>query len=104
LLQISDRVIKIHWIFVFLYKNKNMTSYQVGEDEHQRLESLRFHELVNVSKDPELDIFAEAACLITNCPVAIIGVMEADQQRIQSCVGMDVDFVPRQETVCQYTI
>lgn len=81
-----------------------MTSYQVGEDEHQRLESLRFHELVNVSKDPELDIFAEVACLITNCPVAIIGVMEADQQRIQSCVGMDVDFVPRQETVCQYTI
>jgi len=30
--------------------------------------------------------------------------MEADHQRIQSCVGMDVDFVPRRETVCQYTI
>lgn len=81
-----------------------MTSYLVGKDEQQRLESLRIHELLNVSKDPELDVFAEAACLITNCPVAIIGVMEADQQRIQSCVGMDVDFVPRQETVCQYTI
>ncbi|MEG1239039.1 MAG: GAF domain-containing protein, partial [Flavobacterium sp.] len=30
--------------------------------------------------------------------------MESDLQRIQSCVGMDVDFVPRRETVCQYTI
>ena len=73
-------------------------------NENQRLESLKLHELLDLKKDPELDIFAEAACLITDCPVAIIGVMEADHQRIQSCVGMDVDFVPRRETVCQYTI
>jgi len=73
-------------------------------NENQRLESLKLHELLDLKKDPELDIFAEAACLITDCPVAIIGVMEADHQRIQSCVGMGVDFVPRRETVCQYTI
>jgi len=81
-----------------------MTTYPVPPNEEQRLESLRLHELLNLQKDPELDIFAEAACLITDCPVAIIGVMEADHQRIQSCVGMDVDIVPRSETVCQYII
>lgn len=81
-----------------------MTTHPVPPNEEQRLESLRLHELLNLQKDPELDIFAEAACLITGCPVAIIGVMEADHQRIQSCVGMDVDIVPRSETVCQYTI
>lgn len=81
-----------------------MSIYPVPSDEKERLESLRLHELLNLQKDPELDIFAEAACLITDCPVAIIGVMEADHQRIQSCVGMSVDLVPRQETVCQYTI
>lgn len=81
-----------------------MTTYPVPQNEKQRLESLRFHELLDMKKDPELDVFAEAACLITDCPVAIIGVMEADNQRIQSCIGMDVDFVPRRETVCQYTI
>lgn len=81
-----------------------MSTYPVPQNEKQRLESLRFHELLDMKKDPELDIFAEAACLITDCPVAIIGVMEADNQRIQSCIGMDVDFVPRSETVCQYTI
>lgn len=81
-----------------------MTLYPVPPDENQRLESLRLHELLDLKKDPELDIFAEAACLITDCPVGIIGVMEADHQRIQSCVGMEVDFVPRRDTVCQYTI
>ncbi|SFN45401.1 PAS domain S-box-containing protein [Paenimyroides ummariense] len=81
-----------------------MTIHPVPPNEEQRLESLRLHDLLNLQKDPELDIFAEAACLITGCPVAIIGVMEADHQRIQSCVGMDVDIVPRSETVCQYTI
>jgi len=81
-----------------------MTINPLPHNEIQRLESLRLHELLDMKKDPELDVFAEAACLITNCPVAIIGVMEADHQRIQSCVGMEVDFVPRQETVCQYTI
>ena len=81
-----------------------MTTYPMPPNENQRLESLKLHELLDLKKDPELDIFAEAACLITDCPVAIIGVMEADHQRIQSCVGMDVDFVPRRETVCQYTI
>lgn len=81
-----------------------MSTYPVPQNEKQRLESLRFHELLDMKKDPELDVFAEAACLITDCPVAIIGVMEADNQRIQSCIGMDVDFVPRRETVCQYTI
>ncbi|KAA5533952.1 response regulator [Paenimyroides baculatum] len=81
-----------------------MTTYPMPPNENQRLESLKLHELLDLKKDPELDIFAEAACLITDCPVAIIGVMEANHQRIQSCVGMDVDFVPRRETVCQYTI
>lgn len=81
-----------------------MTTYPVPHNENRRLESLRLHELFDLAKDPELDIFAEAACLITDCPVAIIGVMEAEHQRIQSCVGMAVDFVPRRETVCQYTI
>lgn len=35
-----------------------MSTYPVPQNEKQRLESLRFHELLDMQKDPELDVFA----------------------------------------------
>ncbi|WP_312747461.1 response regulator [Sphingobacterium multivorum] len=74
------------------------------ENELRRIEKLKSYELMGLGKDPELDVFAQAACLITDCPAALIAMMEQDTQRIQSCVGMELDTVDRKNTVCQYTI
>ncbi|WP_293879162.1 MULTISPECIES: response regulator [unclassified Sphingobacterium] len=74
------------------------------ENELRRIEKLKSYELMGLGKDPELDVFAQAACLITDCPAALIAMMEQETQRIQSCVGIALDTVDRKNTVCQYTI
>ena len=76
----------------------------VPENESERLNILYSFGLIAVGKLPELDVFAELACRITNCPSSIIAIMEKDQQRIQSCIGLDLETVDRKNTVCQYTI
>src|SRR5690606_20905610 len=81
-----------------------MTNNVFPENELRRIEKLKSYELMGLGKDPELDVFAQAACLITDCPAALIAMMEQETQRIQSCVGMELDTVERKNTVCQYTI
>jgi len=81
-----------------------MNKYPVPENEAERLERLKIYDLLNLGKDPDLDVFAEAACLIADCPASLIAMMELETQTIQSCVGMSLDFVARKDTVCQYTI
>lgn len=81
-----------------------MKLYPVPSNEEQRLKKLEFFELLDLGKDPELDVFAEGACLIADCPASLIAMMEKDRQTVQSCVGLAFDFVDRKDTVCQYTI
>lgn len=81
-----------------------MMNFPMPGNENKRLEKLAYYGLQNLGKEPELDVFAEAACLITDCAASLIAMMESDTQTIQSCVGMELDFVPRQSTICQYTI
>ncbi|OYD42243.1 PAS domain S-box protein [Sphingobacterium cellulitidis] len=76
----------------------------VPENEAERLNILYSFGLIGLGKLPELDIFAELACRITNCPTSIIAIMEKDMQRIQSCIGLDLETVERKNTVCQYTL
>lgn len=81
-----------------------MEKYPIPENEEGRMKKLEFFDLLNLEKDPQLDIFAETACLVTDCPAALIAMMESETQTIQSCVGLALDFVDRKNTVCQYSI
>lgn len=81
-----------------------MKKYPIPANEEGRMKKLEFFDLLNLQKDPQLDIFAETACLVTDCPAALIAMMESETQTIQSCVGLALDFVDRKNTVCQYSI
>lgn len=81
-----------------------MTTYPTPENEEERINRLHFYELMNIEKNHDLDVFAEAACLIADCPSSLIAMMEPETQKIQSCIGLSIDEVPRQQTICQYTI
>jgi GAF domain-containing protein len=59
---------------------------------------------LSLPKDPQLDIFAETACLVSGCANALIAIMESQTQVIQSCIGISLETVDRQNTVCQYSI
>ncbi|WP_262152451.1 response regulator [Chryseobacterium foetidum] len=73
-------------------------------NEEDRLKKLEFFDLLNLGKDPQFDVFAETACLIADCPASLISIMDRKTQNIQSCIGMDIDSVERENTVCQYSI
>lgn len=81
-----------------------MTSFPIPTNEIERIERLREYDLIGLGKDPEFDIFAQSAKLITGCSAALVALMEDDIQRIQSCIGLDLDTVERRNTVCQYTL
>lgn len=81
-----------------------MKKYPIPANEEERIRKLEFFGLLNLGKDPQLDVFAEAACLVTDCPAALIAMMESETQTIQSCVGLSLDFVDRRNTLCQYSI
>ncbi|MGX5684276.1 response regulator [Chryseobacterium cucumeris] len=81
-----------------------MKKYPIPANEESRMKKLEYFGLLNLEKDPQLDIFAETACLVTDCPAALIAMMESETQTIQSCVGLALDFVDRKNTVCQYSI
>ncbi len=81
-----------------------MSDFPLPGNEEARLEKLALQDLLNLPKDPELDIFAETICIITDSPASLISVMESKTQRMQSCVGMAIDSVERENTLCQYAI
>jgi len=81
-----------------------MNNYPVPDNEDQRIKKLELFDLLNLPKDPELDIFAETACLVTDCPSSLVSIMESQTQTIQSCIGISMDSVDRKNTICQYSI
>lgn len=81
-----------------------MNSYPLPDNEAERIKKLELLDLIKMAKDPEMDVFAETACLITDCPSSLISIMESDTQRIQSCVGLAIDSVDRRDTLCQYFV
>ncbi|PXW18022.1 PAS domain S-box-containing protein [Chryseobacterium sp. CBTAP 102] len=81
-----------------------MKKYPIPANEEERMKKLEYFNLLNLEKDPQLDIFAETACMVTGCPAALISMMESETQTIQSCVGLSMDLVDRKSTLCQYSI
>lgn len=81
-----------------------MKNYPVPDNEKERVKKLELFDLLNLPKDPQLDVFAETACLVTDCPSSLISIMEPETQTIQSCVGLSLDAVDRKSTLCQYSI
>ena len=82
----------------------SMKKYPTLENEEERIKRFNYYGLNNLEKDSELQVFAEAACLITDCASSYIAMMEPDQQTIKCYVGMELPTMPREETFCQYTI
>ncbi|WP_034691058.1 response regulator [Kaistella palustris] len=74
------------------------------ENEKQRLEKLAFHDLLDAKKNPQLDVLADAAALLADCPLALISTMSGDTQNVRSCAGMNLEAVARENTICQYVI
>lgn len=76
----------------------------IPDNEIERLKKLEFFDLLNTGKDPQFDVFAETACLIADCPASLISIMESETQEVRSCIGLEIDSIARENTVCQYAV
>ncbi|MFV0173798.1 response regulator [Empedobacter falsenii] len=81
-----------------------MENYPIPANEKQRLQAVYDYNLQAHDKDEELDVFANAASLICNTPIALVSVFDENYQIIKANCGIEVDTVPRQQTICQFSL
>ncbi|MFV0200456.1 response regulator [Empedobacter falsenii] len=81
-----------------------MENYPIPANEKQRLQAVYDYNLQAHDKDEELDVFANAASLICNTPIALVSVFDENYQIIKANCGIEVDAVPRQQTICQFSL
>ena len=81
-----------------------MNNHPNPKYEEERIKRLEFFGLLDENKDSELDVFAEGAALIADCPIAHISIMSRETQNLRSCIGIDIDSFERENTICEYVI
>ena len=81
-----------------------MENFPIPTNEKQRLQAVYEYNLQEHDKDDELEVFANSASLICNTPIALVSVFDKDYQVIKANCGIEVDIVPRQETICQFSL
>jgi signal transduction histidine kinase/CheY-like chemotaxis protein len=73
-------------------------------NEAQRLESLRFYQILDTEPEAVYDEITQLAAYICQCPIATISVIEKDRQWYKARLGMDLKETPREISFCAHTI
>ncbi|MFV0208450.1 response regulator [Empedobacter falsenii] len=81
-----------------------MENFPIPTNEKQRLQAVYDYNLQEHDKDEELEVFANAASLICNAPIALVSIFDENYQVIKANCGIEVDIVPRQQTICQFSL
>lgn len=72
--------------------------------EWDRILSLRENRLLARSNDPLMLSLARQAAQACNVPIGLVSLMEEDGERFVACVGYQVDWIPRRDSICAYAI
>ncbi|MGB1803324.1 MAG: hypothetical protein ACPHQB_04245, partial [Miltoncostaeaceae bacterium] len=64
-------------------------------DEAARLADLRALGAIGRGSDPELDSLADLAALVASSRIALISIVEEDEQVFTAAVGLDAERMPR---------
>ncbi len=74
------------------------------DEEKQRLQQLYFYQLQDLRKESVFDSFAKTAAVIAESPIAHVSLMDESFQSVISCVGIELDQVDREDTLCKYVV
>lgn len=74
------------------------------DNETDRLKALRDLAIGHACQLPELDAVTQTTAAIFGCPIALVGIVEADEQILLSRTGLDADKIARDASFCQHTI
>jgi len=78
--------------------------YPKPDNEELRLEALESYGIVDSEYDESFDILTELAKDITDCPIALITLLEKDRQWFKSHAGLEIRETKREESFCTYAI
>ena len=73
-------------------------------DETQRLAELKSLRILDTDPEPAFDDLVRLAARLTNAPIAVISMVDADRAWMKARVGLDVCQVPRSVGLCGMTI
>lgn len=83
---------------------RNQTSYPLPEDEDARIAALNRYAGDPGALDGALDRLTELATALFDAEAAAVGLVDSHEERFLSCVGVSLDTVDREDTVCTYAI
>lgn len=73
-------------------------------DEAERLADLRELGVLDYGKDPDLESLADLAALIADTRIALLSIVEEDEQVFKAAVGLDAESTPRDLSFCGHAI
>ena len=76
----------------------------ISQNERQRLLKQHDYDIFNNEKDFVLDRLDALALEIAGTPIAVYNLVGETQQLSKAKFGSHVDFIPGEESFCQYTI
>ena len=73
-------------------------------DESDRLADLRELGVLDTGVDPDIDSLVDMAALIAGTRIALLSIVEEDEQVFKSSVGLDAERMPRDISFCGHAI
>lgn len=73
-------------------------------DEEARLAALASLELLDTDPEPAFDGIVKAASIVSDCPIALVSLMERDRQWFKAACGYGEASTPRDLAFCKHTV
>jgi len=83
---------------------RDQTAYPLPDDEDARIAALDRYAADSETLDGALDRLTELATALFDAEAAAVGLVDAHEERFLSCVGVALDALDREDTVCTYAI
>lgn len=78
--------------------------YPIPEDDLDRLSTLRSYDILDTPPEEAFDRVSKLASAFFDVPVALVNLVDENRLWVKSCVGIEVDEVPRDVAFCSHTI
>lgn len=82
----------------------NVREAPMPPDEDERVRNLRELDILDTLSEKEFDGLARLASRICDAPVSLINLLDSSRQWTKSAYGSEFKKMPREQSVCQYTI
>lgn len=85
-------------------KSTNINATPIPENEKKHIKELKSFNILNSLPEKEFDALTSLATPLCDVPISLINFIDTRKQFTKSCIGISVEHIPREQSICQYTI